>query len=133
VFYNSKRLGLCHAGFRDLNLCSKAINHFVQLADDSEEVPDLTGGKAYSDFKLMKRDWEKIETVHEVLKVCIVRQCCFSACVTIGCTGAHQHHTIILFFHISNSLQDNPCSRILATIMGTHGKVSEILQAAEAH
>jgi hypothetical protein len=32
-------------------------------------VPDLTSGRAYSDFKLMKKDWEQIEKVHEVLKV----------------------------------------------------------------
>lgn len=62
----------------------KAINRFVQLADDSEEVPDLVGGKGYSDFKLMKKDWEQIEKVHEVLKVLITEHRC--VCVLISST-----------------------------------------------
>ncbi|KAF5370479.1 hypothetical protein D9615_009743 [Tricholomella constricta] len=45
----------------------KAINHFVQLADDSDEVPTLRG-KSYSDFRLGKQDWNKLELMHEVLK-----------------------------------------------------------------
>jgi hypothetical protein len=38
------------------------------LADESDEVPNLKG-KSYSDFYLRKRDWEKLELMHEVLKV----------------------------------------------------------------
>jgi hypothetical protein len=40
----------------------------VQLADDSEEVPKLKN-KSYSDFKLSREDWAKIELMHEVLRV----------------------------------------------------------------
>ncbi|KAF8805040.1 hypothetical protein BYT27DRAFT_7105690, partial [Phlegmacium glaucopus] len=47
-----------------------ALNHFAQLADESDEVPNLKG-KSYSDFYLRKRDWEKLELMHEVLKVWI--------------------------------------------------------------
>jgi hypothetical protein len=39
------------------------------LADESDEVPNLKG-KSYSDFYLRKRDWDKLELMHEVLKVC---------------------------------------------------------------
>ena len=39
------------------------------MADESDEVPNLKG-KNYSDFYLRKRDWEKLELMHEVLKVC---------------------------------------------------------------
>ncbi|KAF5380029.1 hypothetical protein D9615_006171 [Tricholomella constricta] len=45
----------------------KAINHFVQLADDSDEVPTLRR-KSYTDFRLGKQDWRKLELMHEVLK-----------------------------------------------------------------
>lgn len=50
--------------FRD-----QGINHFVQLADDSNEVPNLKG-KSYSDFRLQKSDWARIVLMHEVLQVC---------------------------------------------------------------
>jgi hypothetical protein len=50
---------------------SQAVNHFVQGADDSDEVPDLQG-KSYSDFKLSRRDWEKLKFMHEVLRVSLV-------------------------------------------------------------
>jgi len=52
----------------------QGINRFVQIADDSDEVPDLTG-KSYSDFKLNKKDWDKIALVHEVLQVCNILYC----------------------------------------------------------
>jgi len=40
----------------------------MQGVDDSNEVPDLHG-KSYLDFKLMKKDWEKLKVMHEVLQV----------------------------------------------------------------
>ena len=46
----------------------RPLTAFVQGADDSDKVPDLQG-KYYSDFKLMKRDWEKLKLMHEVLRV----------------------------------------------------------------
>lgn len=46
----------------------QGINRFVQIADDSDEVPDLTG-KSYSNFKLNKKDWDKIALIHKVLQV----------------------------------------------------------------
>jgi hypothetical protein len=39
-----------------------------QIADDSEEVPDLRR-KKYQDFRLSKPDWVKMELMHEVLQV----------------------------------------------------------------
>ncbi|KAF5378616.1 hypothetical protein D9615_007187 [Tricholomella constricta] len=47
-----------------LALVKQAINHFVQLADDSDEVPTLRR-KSYADFRLGKQDWRKLELMHE--------------------------------------------------------------------
>jgi hypothetical protein len=44
------------------------VSHFAQFADESDMVPKLKG-KNYSDFYLRKRDWEKLELMHEVLQV----------------------------------------------------------------
>jgi len=57
-----------------INMLSKfmpywqGINLFVELADDSEDIPDLTG-KSYADLRLDKKDWEKIKLMHDVLQV----------------------------------------------------------------
>jgi hypothetical protein len=49
-----------------LNL--QEINRFTQLADDSEEVPNLQG-KTYSAFKLTQHKWLKLELIQDVLQV----------------------------------------------------------------
>jgi hypothetical protein len=49
-------------------LLNKGVNRFVQLADDSDKVPDLQN-KSYTDFRLYRSDWEKLELMHEVLQV----------------------------------------------------------------
>jgi DUF971 family protein len=46
----------------------QGLDRFVQLADDSEEIPKLKN-KSYSEFKLSWEDWKKIELMHEVLHV----------------------------------------------------------------
>jgi len=43
-------------------------NLFVELEDDSEEVPTLKG-KSYDDFCLDHKDWEKLKQMKEVLQV----------------------------------------------------------------
>jgi len=45
------------------------VNLFVELADDSEEVPALKG-KWYTDFRLDHKDWEKMKQMKEVLQAC---------------------------------------------------------------
>ena len=45
-----------------------AVTHFIQLADDSDEVPTLKG-KSYAGFRLGKRDWMQLTIIHEVLQV----------------------------------------------------------------
>jgi len=50
----------------------QGINQFILLADASEKVPDLVKDRAYADFQLSKRDWDKLEVIHEVLRVCIM-------------------------------------------------------------
>jgi hypothetical protein len=46
----------------------QAIDLFVRIADDSEEVPDLRN-KEYRDYTLTKREWEKIVIIHKALRV----------------------------------------------------------------
>jgi hypothetical protein len=45
------------------------VNLFVELADDSDEVPPLKG-KQYADFRLDRKDWERMKQMKEVLQVC---------------------------------------------------------------
>ena len=47
----------------------QAIIRFVQLADESDEVPTLRN-KKYSDYRLSKLEWDKLKLMHEVLRVC---------------------------------------------------------------
>jgi hypothetical protein len=43
-----------------LKLC-KGVNRFIQLADNSDEVPNLQGGKSYGAFKLVAEEWKNLE------------------------------------------------------------------------
>ena len=62
---------------------NQGINHFVQLADDSEEVPNPQK-KSYSDFKLTWDDWDRLALMHEVLHVSNVTY--FSYVMFLRCT-----------------------------------------------
>jgi hypothetical protein len=62
-----RSLLLCQLTY--LMQCDQGVNHFVQLADDSDEVLILKG-KQYSDFRLQKQDWAMMVLMHEVLQVC---------------------------------------------------------------
>ncbi|KAG2343535.1 hypothetical protein BDR05DRAFT_884438, partial [Suillus weaverae] len=46
----------------------RTLNRFTQLADDSDEVPNLQG-KTYSAFKLTQQEWSKLELIRDVLQV----------------------------------------------------------------
>lgn len=48
---------------------SKAIDRFTQLADDSDEVPNLKK-KEYRHYRLNKDEWTQLELMREVLQVC---------------------------------------------------------------
>ena len=50
------------------------MNRFIQLADDSDEVPELRE-KKYQDFRISRSEWTKLELMHEVLQVCIPASC----------------------------------------------------------
>jgi hypothetical protein len=50
----------------DILTCFQAVNRFTQLADDSDDIPRLRG-KKYSNFKLSKKDWDRLAIMHEVL------------------------------------------------------------------
>ncbi|KAG2745541.1 hypothetical protein P692DRAFT_201719975, partial [Suillus brevipes Sb2] len=45
----------------------QGVNRFIQLADDSDEVPNLQG-KSYRAFKLSAEEWKKLELIHDVLQ-----------------------------------------------------------------
>jgi hypothetical protein len=47
----------------------QAVQKFTCLADDSDEVPKLSNGRQYSNFKLSNAEWKQLELVHEVLQV----------------------------------------------------------------
>ncbi|KAJ6616169.1 hypothetical protein B0H10DRAFT_1949372 [Mycena sp. CBHHK59/15] len=46
----------------------KAIDQFVRIADSSEEMPDLRN-KEYRDYMLSRAEWDKIQIIHEALRV----------------------------------------------------------------
>jgi len=47
----------------------QAVDQFVLLADVSEKVPKLSKDRAYANFQLTKKDWDRLEIIHEVLRV----------------------------------------------------------------
>jgi hypothetical protein len=47
----------------------QAIDCFCALADDNPTIPPLTRGKAWSDYKLTRPEWEIIKLAHDCLKV----------------------------------------------------------------
>jgi hypothetical protein len=46
------------------------VNKPDVVCDDSDEVPNLKD-KQYSDFCLLKKDWDTLKLMHEVLQVFI--------------------------------------------------------------
>jgi hypothetical protein len=50
----------------DLN---QGVDQFVLLADASDKVPNLTKKRCYADFQLLKKDWDRIEVLRDVLRV----------------------------------------------------------------
>ena len=66
------RISLRHTlAYYSIRLTSKAVTKFCRLADDSDAVPALTGGKSYADYTLQRAEWELLELMCEVLKVCV--------------------------------------------------------------
>jgi hypothetical protein len=47
----------------------QALNRFVSLADEADEVPNLARGRKYEAFKLSGDDWSKLHRIHQVLSV----------------------------------------------------------------
>lgn len=47
----------------------QGIDQFILLADASEKVPKLSKNRAYADFQLTKRDWDRLVVIHDVLQV----------------------------------------------------------------
>jgi hypothetical protein len=46
----------------------QAITKFINLADDSPQVPDLQK-KSYADFRLSSDEWANLELLRDILKV----------------------------------------------------------------
>jgi hypothetical protein len=60
----------------------QGVNRFIQLADDSDEVPNLQG-KSYGAFKLSAEEWKKLELMHDVLQVCASVQSSLKCCINL--------------------------------------------------
>ncbi|KAG2758101.1 hypothetical protein P692DRAFT_20710694, partial [Suillus brevipes Sb2] len=48
----------------------RTFNRFTQLADDSDKVPKLQGGKSYMGFWLSPQEWKDLKSMYDVLQVC---------------------------------------------------------------
>ncbi|KAG2747615.1 hypothetical protein P692DRAFT_20736237, partial [Suillus brevipes Sb2] len=48
-------------------LIHQGVNRFIQLTDDSDEVPKLKG-KSYADFRLSAQEWMELDLMREVLQ-----------------------------------------------------------------
>jgi hypothetical protein len=48
----------------------QGVDQFVLLADASDKVPDLPKNRSYADFQLTKKDWDCLEEIRNVLRVC---------------------------------------------------------------
>jgi hypothetical protein len=47
----------------------QGVDQFVLLADASEKVPNLAKDRSYANFQLLKKDWDGLGIIHEVLQV----------------------------------------------------------------
>jgi hypothetical protein len=47
----------------------QGVEQFILLADASDKVPNLPKNRSYTDFYLMKKDWDRLGVIHEVLRV----------------------------------------------------------------
>lgn len=50
----------------------QGVYQFILLADASEKVPNLSKDQSYADYQLSKKDWDRLEVIHEVLRVCLL-------------------------------------------------------------
>lgn len=99
------------------------MDQFVLLADESNSVPDLQG-KSYADFHLLKKDWQKVELMHEVLQV----RKPFSSFLhmLIGKPGTCKCAANILKLETSDGLPHHPHPRVPPDILGKHVSCSEV-------
>lgn len=51
-----------------LLMSNQAITKFINLADDSPQVPDLQK-KSYADFRLTSDEWANLALLRDILKV----------------------------------------------------------------
>ncbi|CAK5277162.1 unnamed protein product [Mycena citricolor] len=67
--YIRTRWASMHTFLERLIYLKAALNCFVSLADDTSEVPNLSGKCQYADFRLHVDDWKKLDAIQEVLQV----------------------------------------------------------------
>jgi hypothetical protein len=53
----------------------QAVQTFILLADDSDEVPKLSNGRQYSQFEISNAEWKRLGLIHEVLRVRLCSHC----------------------------------------------------------
>jgi hypothetical protein len=107
---------------------SKGVNRFTQLADESDEVPDLQK-KSYAQFKLSKADWGELDIIREVLQACYIYYDTTRETSLIShIAGASKCSAVILNQSLPISMAHHPHSRIPATILGEHGRQPKVQQ-----
>jgi hypothetical protein len=95
---------------------NQGITKFVQLADDSTQVPKLQK-KRYADFKLTPNEWSNLDLLRQILKVpTFVLVNSVTNRVNVA---PHSCSTTILFRAHSDSLPRVPDNRIFAYVVGS--------------
>jgi len=103
----------------------QGISHFVQLANDSEEVPKLKN-KMSSNFKLSRDDWDWLSLMHEVLCVRSIKPFFSTLCLPDAIVGVHRSPPVFLKLKWTNHLAYDPNSRVLAGSLEHYGAFAPI-------
>jgi hypothetical protein len=95
----------------------QGITKFIQLADDSTQVPTLQK-KCYTDYRLTPAEWTKLGLLHQILTV----QTMFHDLAWSGSnlvkTAPHPHSTSVLFRTCSHRFPHFPNHRVPTHVPG---------------
>jgi hypothetical protein len=97
----------------------------MQLADESEEVPDLKN-KSYQAFKLSSQEWEKIELMRDVLQLHETYAITSINSWYFAFLGAIKRTAVFFGDFAANCLAHNPCLGISSRTVGGYGRFSEV-------
>jgi hypothetical protein len=102
------------------------VEQFVLLADASDKVPDLTNNRSYADFQLSKKEWDKLEVIHEVLRVCTAKFILFRHICNPFFAGTGQCTTNLLERAHAHRLAYHPVSRVPDKTLGIDGSAASL-------